>query len=93
MSAKLNVAIVGYRGMVGQVLMDRMLAEKDFDYVNATLFSTSTHGEKAPVLDGYDFGVIGNALDVEQLKAYDVVITCQGGDYTGEVYPKLRATG
>lgn len=93
MSTKLNVAIVGYRGMVGTVLVDRMIQEKDFDLVNARFFSTSTYGEDAPEIGGYNFGKIGNAKDINELATFDVIITCQGGDYTNEFYPQLRAAG
>lgn len=93
--SKQKVAIVGYRGMVGSVLIGRMLEEKDFDLIDAKFFSTSNHGQPAPKFAGYDyeFGTIGNAQDVAELAQYDIVLTCQGGDYTNEIYPALRATG
>lgn len=93
--SKQKVAIVGYRGMVGSVLVGRMLEEADFALVDAQFFSTSSHGQKAPKFDGYDydFGVIGDANDLETLKTFDIVITCQGGDYTNSIYPALRASG
>lgn len=93
--SKQKVAIVGYRGMVGSVLIGRMLEEKDFDLIDAKFFSTSNHGQPAPKFAGhdYEFGTIGNANDVAELANYDIVLTCQGGDYTNEIYPALRAAG
>ncbi|RIY33638.1 aspartate-semialdehyde dehydrogenase [Psittacicella melopsittaci] len=88
-----KVAIVGYRGMVGSVLVNRMLEEDDFALIDATFFSTSTHGTPAPKVGKYDLGVIGDANSVEELSKYDFVITCQGGDYTNAMHPKLREAG
>lgn len=88
-----NVGLVGWRGMVGSVLMQRMQEEKDFDLVNPVFFTTSQKGLPAPDFAGKDCGLLEDAFDIDALKAQDVIITCQGGDYTKEVYPKLRATG
>ncbi|MFC6276420.1 aspartate-semialdehyde dehydrogenase [Psittacicella hinzii] len=90
---KPKVAIVGYRGMVGSVLVNRMLEEDDFALIDATFFSTSTHGTPAPKVGKYDLGLIGDANSVAELSAYDVIITCQGGDYTNAMHPQLRAAG
>lgn len=93
MSANLKVGLVGWRGMVGSVLMQRMQEEGDFDLIQSTFFTTSQKGLPAPDFAGKDSGLLEDAFDVESLKAQDVIITCQGGDYTKEVYPKLRAAG
>ena len=86
------VGLVGWRGMVGSVLMDRMQAEKDFDLIEPVFFSTSSAGGKAPAM-AKQHTTLRDANDVAQLAQCDIIITCQGGDYTKEVFPKLRATG
>lgn len=91
--SNLNVGIVGWRGMVGSVLMQRMQEEGDLELINPVFFTTSQKGQPAPSFGGVAGGVLEDALDIDVLKAQDVIITCQGGDYTSEVYPKLRATG
>lgn len=88
-----KVGLVGWRGMVGSVLMQRMQEEKDFDLIQPTFFTTSQKGLPAPAYAGKDCGVLEDAFDVDVLKQQDVIITCQGGDYTKEVYPKLREAG
>jgi len=88
-----KVGLVGWRGMVGSVLMQRMVEEGDFDHLEPVYFSTSAVGGKAPTLGGKEGGVLHDAKSIETLKQMDIVITCQGGDYTKEVFPKLRATG
>ena len=88
-----KVGLVGWRGMVGSVLMQRMVEEGDFDHIDPVYFSTSAVGGKAPTLGGKEGGVLHDAKSIEMLKQMDIVITCQGGDYTKEVFPKLRATG
>ena len=88
-----KVGLVGWRGMVGSVLMQRMVEEGDFDHIEPVYFSTSAVGGKAPTLGGKEGGVLHDAKSIEMLKQMDIVITCQGGDYTKEVFPKLRATG
>jgi aspartate-semialdehyde dehydrogenase len=88
----LRVGIVGWRGMVGSVLVQRMREERDFDHVEPLFFSTSQAGGKAPAI-GRDTPPVGDAMNVEALKALPVIISCQGGDYTNAVYPKLRAAG
>jgi aspartate-semialdehyde dehydrogenase len=78
--------------MVGSVLMDRMRTEKDFDGIDVTFFSTSNIGGVGPDV-GQGSKPLGDAKDVDALKKFDVIITCQGGDYTTEVYPKLKSRG
>lgn len=87
-----RVGLVGWRGMVGSVLMERMRAESDFTVIEPTFFSTSQAGGKAPDV-GKDVPPLGDAFDIEALKKLDIVISCQGGDYTAEVHPKLRQAG
>ena len=84
--------LVGWRGMVGSVLMDRMTAEDDFDHIEPVFFSTSNAGGPAPA-QAKNEKTLKDAYDIEALKRCDIVITAQGGDYTSEVYPKLRAAG
>jgi aspartate-semialdehyde dehydrogenase len=86
------VGLVGWRGMVGSVLMDRMQDERDFDLIEPIFFSTSNAGGAAPGMAKNE-KTLKDAHDIEALKACDIIITCQGGDYTNEVFPKLRAAG
>ncbi|MBB2485661.1 aspartate-semialdehyde dehydrogenase [Mitsuaria sp. WAJ17] len=86
------VGLVGWRGMVGSVLMDRMTAEGDFDLIEPLFFSTSNAGGQAPA-QARNETKLQDAFDVEQLKRCEIIITAQGGDYTSEVFPKLRAAG
>jgi len=86
------VGLVGWRGMVGSVLMDRMIQEKDFDLIEPLFFSTSNAGGKAPSMAKNET-TLQDALNLEQLKRCEIIITAQGGDYTSEVFPKLRAAG
>ena len=88
-----NVGFIGWRGMVGSVLMDRMQQENDFANINPVFFTTSQAGQPAPTFGGKNAGTLKNAFDIEELKKLDIIVTCQGGDYTNEVYPKLKATG
>ena len=88
----MKVGIVGWRGMVGSVLMDRMSAERDFDLIDTTFFSTSNAGGAAPSVPRSS-GKLKQADDIAALSDLDTIITCQGSDYTKEVYPKLRSTG
>ncbi|EPB9455614.1 aspartate-semialdehyde dehydrogenase [Yersinia enterocolitica] len=87
-----NVGFIGWRGMVGSVLMQRMIEECDFDGIRPVFFSTSQHGQAAPSFTGQQ-GTLQDAYDIDALSALDIIITCQGGDYTNEIYPKLRETG
>jgi len=85
------LGIVGYRGMVGSILMDRMVEENDLSHFQPVLFSTSQAGSPGPDLCGGR--AIENANSIDSLKSMDYIISCQGGDYTKEVHPKLRAEG
>jgi aspartate-semialdehyde dehydrogenase len=84
--------LVGWRGMVGSVLMDRMTAEGDFDLIEPVFFSTSNAGGAAPS-QAKNEKTLKDAHDIEALKRCEIIVTAQGGDYTNEVYPKLRAAG
>ena len=88
----MKLGIVGYRGMVGSVLMGRMRAEQDFKLFQTTFFSTSQAGQAAPTVVSGQV-LLADALDVSQLAAMDVILSAQGGDYTSLVHPKLRAAG
>ncbi len=88
----LRVGLVGWRGMVGSVLMERMRAENDFALIEPIFFSTSQAGGQAPDV-GKDVPALGDANDIAALSKLDAIISCQGGDYTNEVHPKLRAAG
>ncbi len=86
----MKVGIVGWRGMVGSVLMQRMSAENDFELFDSVFFSTSNAGGSAPVVARGE-RTLKEAGDLKALAACDVIVTAQGGDYTNEVFPKLRA--
>lgn len=86
------VGLVGWRGMVGSVLVDRMQAEGDFDLIEPVFFSTSNAGGAAPAMARNETR-LQDAHDIAALKKCDIIITAQGGDYTTEVFPKLRAAG
>ncbi|MEZ7848735.1 MAG: aspartate-semialdehyde dehydrogenase [Polaromonas sp.] len=86
------VGLVGWRGMVGSVLIDRMQAEGDFALIEPMFFSTSNAGGKAP-LQAKNETTLKDAFDIDALKKCDIILTAQGGDYTAEVFPKLRAAG
>ena len=88
----MKTGIVGWRGMVGSVLMERMRAEGDFACIDPVFFSTSQAGGTAPDV-GRGAGVLRDANDLEALAACEVILTCQGGDYTNAVHPKLREAG
>ena len=87
-----TVGLIGWRGMVGSVLIERMRAERDFDLVEPTFFSTSKAGSKGPAI-GREVPPVADAHDLKALAANAVLVSCQGSDYTSEVYPKLRASG
>ncbi len=89
----MKVGLVGWRGMVGSVLMQRMVEENDFAHIEPVYFSTSNAGGKAPNFGGKEAPALQDANSVDALKAMDVILTCQGGDYTNEIFPKLRAAG
>lgn len=87
-----TAGFVGWRGMVGSVLMQRMQDEGDFDLINPVFFSTSNAGGTAPSFAS-GAGELQNAYDIETLAKLPIIVTAQGGDYTSEVYPKLRDAG
>ncbi|WP_369601894.1 aspartate-semialdehyde dehydrogenase [Hahella sp. SMD15-11] len=86
-----KVGLVGWRGMVGSVLMGRMREEGDFSRFEAHFFSTSQAGEPAPQESAE--GVLKDAMSVDALAEMDIIITCQGGDYTKDIHPRLRQAG
>jgi aspartate-semialdehyde dehydrogenase len=87
-----RVGLIGWRGMVGSVLMQRMREENDFDVIEPVFFTTSQAGKPGPSI-GKDVPALKDANDVKELANMDIIITCQGGDYTKEIYPKLREAG
>ncbi|WP_334187974.1 aspartate-semialdehyde dehydrogenase [Noviherbaspirillum sp.] len=86
------VGLVGWRGMVGSVLMQRMQQEGDFAHIEPVFFSTSNAGGKAPAMAKNET-TLKDAGNIDELKKCDIIITCQGGDYTTEIFPQLRAAG
>lgn len=89
----LKLGLVGWRGMVGSVLMDRMRTEGDFNLFDNYFFTTSQAGQKAPACVNLKSDVLLDAYSIEALKEMDIVLTCQGGDYTNKVYPELMKAG
>jgi aspartate-semialdehyde dehydrogenase len=87
-----KVGFIGWRGMVGSVLMQRMTAEADFDHIEPFFFSTSNVGAKGPAV-GRDVPPLMDAGSIDDLRRMDILVSCQGGDYTAEVFPKIRAAG
>ena len=87
-----RVGLVGWRGMVGSVLMARMQAENDFALIDPVFFTTSNVGGQGPAI-GQDAPTLKDAKSIAELKALDIIVTCQGGDYTNEIYPQLRGAG
>ncbi|MGC9325534.1 MAG: aspartate-semialdehyde dehydrogenase, partial [Desulfomonilia bacterium] len=87
-----RVAFIGWRGMVGSVLMDRMIAENDFSGYEPIFYTTSQIGQKGPQI-GMEIPPLKDAYDITDLKQADIVVTCQGSDHTKEVFPSLRKTG
>jgi aspartate-semialdehyde dehydrogenase len=85
----MKVGLVGWRGMVGSVLLQRMQEENDFAGIEPVFFSTSQAGTPAPM----NAGTLKNASDIAELKKLDVILTCQGGDYTKAIHPELRKAG
>jgi aspartate-semialdehyde dehydrogenase len=88
----MQVGLIGWRGMVGSVLMGRMKEEHDFDHIDPVFFTTSNVGGRGPDI-GREVAPLKDAGSIDELRRCDAIITCQGGDYTKEVYPKLRAAG
>ncbi|MDX9760958.1 MAG: aspartate-semialdehyde dehydrogenase [Desulfomonilia bacterium] len=87
-----RAGFIGWRGMVGSVLMDRMTAEKDFNGFEPIFFTTSQVGQKGPAI-GLDIPPLKDAYDIEELKTTDIIVTCQGSDHTKQVYPELKKAG
>lgn len=87
-----KVGFVGWRGMVGSVLMQRMMAEGDFKDIEPIFFTTSQTGGAGPAI-GRDTPPLKDAKSLAELKAMDIIVSCQGGDYTSDIFPKLRAEG
>ena len=88
-----RVGFIGWRGMVGSVLMQRMIEENDFHYIDEPVFfTTSQVGQAGPDI-GKTIDSLKDATDIDELKTMDAIISCQGGDYTNQVYPKLRSAG
>jgi aspartate-semialdehyde dehydrogenase len=88
----MKVGLIGWRGMVGSVLVQRMQAERDFDLIEPYFFSTSQAGARGPVLGGIA-QPLKDASSVDELARMDVLISCQGGDFTSDMHPRLRARG
>ncbi len=88
----LKVGFVGWRGMVGSVLMQRMVEDGDFNGIEPVFFTTSQVGQPGPDV-GVDVPPLKDAFDLEALKVLDVIVTCQGGDYTKKVFDDLRGGG
>jgi len=88
----MRVGLVGWRGMVGSVLMQRMREERDFELIEPVFFTTSQVGGKAPDV-GREVAPLKDARSIDELRAMEVIISCQGGDYTTEIFPRLRAAG
>jgi aspartate-semialdehyde dehydrogenase len=86
------VGLVGWRGMVGSVLMQRMQEEGDFAHIEPVFFTTSNPGGAAPAMAKNET-TLKSATDIAELSKCEIIISCQGGDYTTEVFPKLRAAG
>ncbi|UJP05668.1 MAG: aspartate-semialdehyde dehydrogenase [Nitrosomonas sp.] len=87
-----QVGFVGWRGMVGSVLMQRMREEEDFSLIDPVFFTTSQQGGAGPNI-GRDIPPLKNAYDIDQLKAMDIIVSCQGGDYTQQIFKQLRQSG
>src|SRR5688572_23061768 len=92
MAAMPKTGLIGWRGMVGSVLVDRMRAEADFALIDPVFFSTTQAGSRAPET-GRGGGTVGDADDLESLARCDILVSCQGGDYTEAMHPRLRAHG
>jgi aspartate-semialdehyde dehydrogenase len=87
-----RTGLIGWRGMVGSVLIERMRAEKDFARIKPAFFSTTQAGSKAPDTGGKP-ATVADANDIEALARCDILVSCQGGDYTEDIHPRLRAAG
>jgi aspartate-semialdehyde dehydrogenase len=87
-----KTGFIGWRGMVGSVLMERMREENDFAHIETIFFTTSQAGQVGPDV-GVEIPLLQSAFDIDALQQMDIIVTCQGGDYTKEVYPQLRKAG
>ena len=87
-----KVGLVGWRGMVGSVLMERMLEESDFVGMDPVFFTTSQHGQPGPDV-GKPVQPLQDAFSIDALREMDIIISCQGGDYTSKVFQPLRDSG
>ena len=87
-----KTGFIGWRGMVGSVLMERMREENDFAHIEPIFFTTSQAGQVGPDV-GVEIPLLQSAFDIDALQQMDIIVTCQGGDYTKEVYPQLRKAG
>ena len=87
-----RVGLVGWRGMVGSVLMQRMREERDFDHIDPVFFTTSQPGARGPDI-GKEVPPLRHAADLKELRSMQVIVSCQGAEYTSDIYPKLRADG
>lgn len=87
-----KVAFIGWRGMVGSVLIQRMIEEKDFNGYEPVFFTTSQAGQKGPDI-GVQIPLLQDAFDIDKLSQMDIIVTCQGSDHTNKVYPELRKAG
>src|SRR6266436_2155119 len=88
-----RVGLIGWRGMVGSVLLERMQAEGDFAHFEPAFFTTSNVGGVGPKIGRAGEGRLLDAKSVDALREMEIIVTCQGGDYTNEVYPQLRGAG
>ena len=87
-----KVGFIGWRGMVGSVLMERMLQENDFSSIKSYFFSTSKGGEEAPAVS-HGYPKVLSAIDIKELSKMDILVSCQGGEFTTEMHPALRNAG
>ena len=88
----IKVGFIGWRGMVGSVLMERMIEENDFNGFEPLFASTSQAGQKGPDI-GMDIPPLQDAYDHDMLNGMDIIVSCQGSDYTKRIYPELRKSG
>jgi len=89
----MKIALIGWRGMVGSVLIDRCLTEGDFTRHDFSFFSTSQAGQNGPTIGKFNFSELKDAYNLDDLRKFDCILTCQGSEYTKQVYPHLRDSG
>jgi aspartate-semialdehyde dehydrogenase len=87
----MKVALIGWRGMVGSVLLEQIIQNQDYKNYQLDLFSTSQAGQAGPQIHGIEFDILKDAYDIQLLSDYDVILTCQGSDYTQNIYPKVKS--